>query len=137
MIFPLKSSPEIEKFKKGLQSENGEAKAQGALEYGESDAISFELFWFMCQYELKYGDSFMWLFSLMKWSCIAHCQNIDHILFCHVSAKGDTIVIDFDVTKMKKGGEKLYPKHWYANPLDYTLCIFTSMGVYFSLLNST
>ena len=44
MIFPLKSSPEIEKFKKGLQSENGEAKAQGPLEYGESDDISFELF---------------------------------------------------------------------------------------------
>ena len=38
--------------------------------------------------------------------------------------------------KMKKRGDKLYPKHYYANPLDYTLFIFNAMCVYFSLLSS-
>ena len=55
----------MEKFKKSLQSENVEAKAQGDLEESEADSISFELFTFMCQSTLKSGDSFMWLFSLM------------------------------------------------------------------------
>ena len=31
-IFPLNYSPEMGKFKKGIQSENGETKEQGALE---------------------------------------------------------------------------------------------------------
>ena len=43
-IFPLDCSPETEKFKKGLQSDNGEAKEQGALEESEAYDISFELF---------------------------------------------------------------------------------------------
>ena len=42
--FPLNFSLETEKFKKGLQSNNGETKEQGTLEEIEADAISFELF---------------------------------------------------------------------------------------------
>ena len=38
---------------------------------------------------------------------------------------------------MKKRGEKNPLKHCYYNRLDYTICIFTALGVYFSLLNST
>ena len=47
------------------------------------------------------------------------------------------MVIEFDVKKIKKRVEKLSPEHFYPNPLDYTLCIFTAMGIYFSLFNST
>ena len=47
------------------------------------------------------------------------------------------MVIEFDVTKMKKIGDKLYQKHYCANPLDYNICIITAMCVYFSLLRST
>ena len=52
----------MEKLKKGLQSENGEAKSQVYLEEGEADSISFELFRFMCQSALPSGDSLIWLF---------------------------------------------------------------------------
>ena len=62
---------------------------------------------------LQSGDSFMWLLSLMKWSCIARYQNIDHISFFHVSVKGYAMVIEFNVTKMKKRGEKITPKNCY------------------------
>ena len=55
----------------------------------------------------------MWLFSLMQWSFIARFQNIDHISVFHVSVKGDSMVIEFDVTKFKKRGEKIIPKHCY------------------------
>ena len=47
------------------------------------------------------------------------------------------MVIQFDITKMKKKGEKLSPKNCYAKTLGYTICILTAMGVYFSLSNST
>ena len=47
------------------------------------------------------------------------------------------MVIEFYVTKMNNRGDKLPPKYFYSNPLDYILCIFTEIGVYFSLLNST
>ena len=79
----------------------------------------------------------MWLFSLIQWSQISLCQNIEYLSFCHVSVKGDLMVIDFDVTRTKKIVENPPPKYSYANPLDCTLCIFTAMGVYLSLLNST
>ena len=46
--FPLNFSLETEKFKKGLQNENLEAKEQGALEDIEAYDISVELFSFMC-----------------------------------------------------------------------------------------
>ena len=57
------------------------------------------------------------------------------IMSCN--CQGGAIMIEFDVTKMKKRGEKNPLKHCYYNRLDYTICIFTAMGVYFSLLNST
>ena len=79
----------------------------------------------------------MWLFLLMQWSCISLCQNIDHLSIFHVSVKVDAMVIEFDSTKMKKRGDKLHPKHSYTKPPYYDLCIFTAMGVYFGLLNST
>ena len=58
-IFPQNYSVEMEKINKGLQSENVEAKERGALEEGEADSISFEIFLFMCQSALKSGDSLM------------------------------------------------------------------------------
>ena len=47
------------------------------------------------------------------------------------------MVIGFDNQKMNNRGENLSPKHCYAKPLDYTIFIFTAMGVYFSLLDQT
>ena len=47
------------------------------------------------------------------------------------------MVIEFDVTKMKKRGGKLSPNNCYSNPLYYNLCIGTAMGFYFSFMNST
>ena len=38
---------------------------------------------------------------------------------------------------MKMTGDKLPPKHCYSNPLDYNLCIFTSMDVCFIILKPT
>ena len=55
----------MEKFKKGLQIDNGESKVYGDLEESEAYAISFEIFWFVCQSALQSSYLFMWLFSLM------------------------------------------------------------------------
>ena len=90
----------------------------------------------MCRSVLQPGGSFMWLFSIIQWLYMARCQNIDYLSFNHVSVKGSEMSIELNVKIMKKRGKKLSPKHFYANPIDYTIFICAEMGDYFSLLNS-
>mmetsp|Transcript_12665 Transcript_12665/g.23742 ORF Transcript_12665/g.23742 Transcript_12665/m.23742 type:complete len:121 (-) Transcript_12665:1019-1381(-) len=91
----------------------------------------------MCESAVNYGNAFMWLFSILQWSCLSRCQNIDDLTFRNFSLGSDSIIIKFDATKMDKVGEKCSPKNCYANPVDHVLCLNTALAVYLSLQNSS
>ena len=48
---------------------------------------------------------------------MARSQNIDNLRFTNFKVADDSIVVNFNQTKMDKEGKKTTPKHCYANPL--------------------
>lgn len=127
---------EIEKFRGALKKEKQLAKGSGEVEEKDSDPISFPLFMFMCDCAVKLGDPLWWAMGLLQWHCMARCQNIDNLKIRNFSVVDDAIVIKFFDTKMDKVGEKLSPKHCYANPSDFRICVFTALACYFCMVNS-
>lgn len=136
--FPKNYVLDIEKFKSGLKKENAKNKSDGDILEREADPIPFDLYRFMCESAINSGNAFWWLFSILQWSCLGRCQNIDDLTFRNLSLGSDSIIVKFDATKMDKTGDKCSPKNCYANPLDFILCINTALAVYLSLeKNST
>lgn len=65
---------------------------------------------------------------------MARSASIDCLAFHNFSMGLDSIVIKYDDSKADKAGEKLSEKNVYANPLDWTMCTWTALGEFFSLL---
>jgi len=122
---------------KSIKLNNQEAKSNGQLEESDADAIPFTLFTYLCQYAVQTGNSFLWSMALLQWNCMSRSQNIDDLKFSNFSLCEDSIVIQFDRTKMDKEGKKTTPKHTYANPNQFEICLFTALGFYFMELNAT
>ena len=120
---------------KGLRVKVQEAKSRGQVQESEADAIPFSLLECMCQYAIQTGTALMWAMSLLQWNCMSRSQNIDNLKFSNFSIAFDAIVIRFDQTKMDKTGQKTTPKHCYANPFNFPVCLFTALGVYLMYIN--
>jgi hypothetical protein len=113
--FPKNYVLGIEKFKSSLKKENAKNKSDGDILEREADPIPFDLYRFMCESAVNSGNAFWWLFSILQWSCLARCQNIDDLTFRNLSLGSDSIIVKFDATKMDKTGEKCSPENCYAN----------------------
>ena len=128
---------QMENFKNGLKQEKKRAKGKGEIEEREADPISFELFTFLCTCAINEGDPLLWAMALLQWHCMARCQNIDDLTFRNFRVRADNINVIFDKTKMDKLGMKLTPKHCYANPENWHVCLFTALACYFCTMNSS
>ena len=49
-----------------IKLNNQEAKNNGQLEEGNTDAIPFTLFTYLCQYEIQTDNSFLWDMALLQ-----------------------------------------------------------------------
>jgi len=112
-----------------------EAKSNGQVEETEADALPFTLFEYMCQYAIQAGNAFLWVMALLQWNCMSRSQNIDDLKFSNFSLNLDAIAVKFDKTKMDREGRKTTPKHCYANPFNFAICLFTALGIYFCVVN--
>ena len=122
---------------KSIKLNNQEAKSNGQLGESDADAIPFTLFTYLCQCAIQTGNSFLWVMALLQWNCMSRSQNIDDLKFSTFSLCEDAIVVKFDRIKMDKEGKWTTPKHTYANPNQFEICLFTALGFYFMELNST
>ena len=136
-LFPEGYAQEMEKFKTSLKKEKTEAKSKGEVEERDSDPISFELFKYLCVCATNAGDHLLWCMAVLQWNCIARCQNIDDLTMRNFTSQSneDNICITFAKTKMDKLGKKISPKHIFANPLNWRVCAYTSLAVFFCIMN--
>ena len=126
---PAGYGQEMKKFLDSLKRSKIKAKQDGELVEGDADPINLPLYRLLCEWALTMGDTFMWLFTVLLWNCMARCANIDTLQFANISMGTDSAIITFDSTKMDKSGERTTPKNVYANPYDYRVCFLQLLGV--------
>ena len=95
---------------KSLRIANAKQKGKGQIEEGEADPIPRPLCEYMCKDAISAGDAFWCFFTLLQWNCMVHSQNIDNLRFTNFKVADDSIVVNFNQTKMDKEDKKNYSK---------------------------
>ena len=60
---------------------------------------------------------------------MSRSDSIDQLTLHHLEWQGDCMVITEQATKSDQGGERIFGKHLYANPLNPTVCPMLAVGV--------
>ena len=118
-----------------MKKEKANAKGQGEVEEQDADEIPFALFESLCEWSIKSGNVMVWAFTTLQWNCIGRSVNVDPLGFHNLSWVGgsDAIVVTYDTNKKDPTGENTSPKQCYSNPTNPTVCMFLSLGCFFSI----
>lgn len=110
-----------------------QAKKKGETEDKAADPITFVLYALILGWAIQCNNIYVWVWTLMQWNCMARAISIDDIGFHNFTLGLDSLRCKYDDSKADKEGEKLSEKNMYANPYDYRQCVWTGLGVYFSI----
>jgi hypothetical protein len=108
-----------------------QAKKVGNVEEQATDPIPIPVYRFLLRRSIETNNIFAWTWTLLQWNCMARSASIDCLGFHNFSLGTDSLVVKYDDSKADKAGEKLSEKNLYANPLDWTMCPWLGLGVYF------
>ena len=73
--------------------------------------------------------SFGWAFLTVMWALMSRSDSVDQLTLHHLEWQGDCMVITEQATKSDQGGERIFGKHLYANPLNPTVCPILAIAV--------
>jgi hypothetical protein len=68
---------------------------------------------------------------------MACVQDIDNLVIRSFTMSSDTICAKFNQTEKNQTRSKMTSRHCYAIPFNVTWCLFTSLAVYFCMMNKT
>ena len=108
-----------------------QAKKVGNVEEQATDPIPIPVYRFLLRRSIETNNIFAWTWTLLQWNCMARSASIDCLGFHNFSLGTDSLVVKYDDSKADKAGEKLSEKNLYANPIDWTMCPWLGLGVYF------
>ena len=130
---PTQFFSEMDKYLAAYKKEWAQAKKKGQAEDVGADPIPFSIYQLILQWAIKNNNPFVWVWTLLQWNFCARSANIDPLGFHNFNLGMDSIVGKYDDSKADKAGERLSEKNLYANPFNYSMCIFTGLGVWWSL----
>ena len=76
------------------------------------------------------SSSFVHLFTVLCWNLFARSCSIADLHFQHLSWHNDALVIDMSKQKSDQAGERITPKHVYANPYFPAACPILAIGLH-------
>lgn len=126
----------IQTFFKGLKRLTADAKerGEGKVSIGE-EKLEFSLYRFLAHSLMTSGDGediFCQTYLVLCWNLMCRARSTANIALKHISFTDDNISIYFAKSKMDQEGEHTkHPRHVYANPLEPSICVFLSLGIFF------
>ena len=130
---PIEFEMEMKAYIDSMKKEKTQAKKRGETDEREADPIPFELYRLLCKYAIEVGNTFVWAFTVLQWSCMARSVSIDDLTFGQLSLGSDSLIVEYCDSKADQSGERTSPKNCYANPFDVNVCIFAAPGCYFCI----
>ena len=130
---PTEFYVEMNNFLNAFKKEFGKAREEGKVDEREADPISWALFRIILGWALTENNVFVWVFSLLQWSCMARSINIGVLSFHNFRLGEDNIVCRYDKHKSDQTGETAHDKHLFGNPFDGLVNLYLGLGVWFSV----
>jgi hypothetical protein len=124
---------EMDTFLSSFKKEEAKAKSEGNVDERSADPITFSLFRRILTWALESGNMFVWVWTVLQWNLMARSISIDPLALHNISVSEDHFIFRHDSTKSDKKGAKLHNKSVYCNPLDPTVCVGVSLGVWLCL----
>jgi hypothetical protein len=95
--------------------------------------MPFALYCKICELAVMDGAIFTWVFMILAWNCLGRSSSVDTLGLHNLCIGTDSIVLEYNDSKMDGTGQKMSPKNIYANPYKPEICPFTSLGVWLML----
>ena len=109
------------------------AKGHGLVDEKATDPITLPLYHLLLKWSLEANNTTVWVWTLLQWNCIARSISIDPLAFHNMRLGSDSIILKYDETKADKEADKLSERNLYANPHDFSQCVFTGLGIHCAL----
>ena len=108
-------------------------RAEGKLDENKAAELPIELYRWFCAHFLKTGNIWMLTWIVMQWNCCCRSSNIKAAEFHLLERKADALKITFAKTKADQNGDRVNPKHIFANPHEPGISPIFVLGLYFSI----
>lgn len=93
-----------------------------------TDPIPLPVYKFLLRRAIQTNNMFAWTWTLLQWNCMARSSSIDCLGLHNFSLGVDSIIIKYDESKADKAGERLSEKNIFANPKEWRMCTWLSLG---------
>jgi hypothetical protein len=99
-------------------------------------AITFQFYCYLAKRALfaavhrSAAASFVHLFLILCWNMFARSCSVVDLRTHHFSWEQDSLVIDMSRQKADQTGEKMTPKHIFANPFEPAICPILAMALH-------
>jgi hypothetical protein len=76
------------------------------------------------------SSAFVHVFMILCWNLFARSCSVSDLYFHHLSWETDALVIDMSKHKADQTGERITPKHVYANPYQPAVCPILALALH-------
>jgi hypothetical protein len=76
------------------------------------------------------SSSFTHLFMILCWNLFARSCSVSDLHYHHLSWDNDALIIDMSKHKADQSGERITPKHIYANPFQPAICPILALALH-------
>ena len=123
----------LDAFLSGYKKEFQKGKKEGLVDESAADPIPISVYKLILRWALEENNLLVWVWTLVQWSCVARSASVDPLALHNIKIGLDSIVAKYDDSKADKAGERLSEKNIYANPLDWTKCLWTALGIWIAM----
>lgn len=127
----------LSKFIDGYKTVIADLKDKGIMKTFEGKVpMSLSLYTQLCQKALFAAEersraaSGVHCFMILCWNLFSRSNSVAGLRTHHISWAGDALVVDLSKQKADQTGEKITPKHVYANPHQPEICPILSLGLH-------
>jgi hypothetical protein len=98
--------------------------------------VSQSIYTSLCKLALFAGQArsaflcFVHLFMILCWNLFARSVSVSDLRTHHFNWENDCLVIDMSKQKGDQSGEKITPKHLYANPYNPEVCVILALALH-------
>jgi hypothetical protein len=127
----------LEEFTDGHKRKVAKKKDEGVMKNFEGKApIAFQTYCAICKLALfaatarSIVSAFVHTFMILCWNLFARSISVSQLRMCHLTWSNDALVIDLSRHKADQTGEKITPKHIFANPFEPHTCPILATALY-------
>lgn len=136
IAIPIKTEAYFKSFMQGYKRKVQNKKDEGKMDNHEGK-VTVLVYTNLCKLALFATKdtrskfcSFVHVYLILCWNLFSRSISVTELRTHHMSWKNDALVIDFNSHKSDQTGERITPKHIFANPYEPEMCPILALGLH-------